>query len=102
MRLELLHGLTEALRSDAEGALNKADFVPDPFLILPECRLALLERPHHLEALEGGVGSPQRLEAQSRLDQALQLAVVGPNDGVEVLDLAVLRVLAGDPPSSGR
>lgn len=55
------------------------------------------ERAHDLEALDRGVGRPERLEAPDRPDELLQLAVVGLNDIVQLLGLpvdGVLRALA--------
>ena len=61
--------------------------------VAEEGALALLEGAHDLEALDGGVGGPQRLKAQSWTYEAFQLAVISLNDVGEVLGLAVLRVL---------
>ena len=52
----------------------------------------LRRAPHHLEALDRGVGRLQRLEPAHRPDQLLELAVVGLDDVVEVLHLPVSRL----------
>ncbi len=51
-----------------EGRLGSAAHGLDPQL-----ELALPEHPHHLEPLDRRVGCLHRLEAERRLDQALQL-----------------------------
>jgi hypothetical protein len=56
-------------------------------------RLALAERTHHLEALDRCVGRLHRLETAHRPNQLLELAVVGLDDVVQILDLAVLCIL---------
>ena len=58
----------------------------------PRGELALLEHPHHLEALDRRIGRLHRLEAECRLDQALQLAVITFEAVVEILHLSVLGV----------
>jgi hypothetical protein len=53
-------------------------------------RLALVERTHHLKALDRRVGRLHRFETAHRPNQLLELAVVGFDDVVQILDLPVL------------
>ena len=63
---------------DAEQAVDEAGLRPAPDGIEPEVERALFEHTHYLKALEGGLGRSHRLKAEEgRLNQALQLAVIG-------------------------
>jgi hypothetical protein len=57
--------------TEAEGALDNAGFAADVARDVEGSRLPFSERAHHLEALDRGVGRPQRLEAPDRPDQLL-------------------------------
>ena len=56
-------------------------------------RLTFAERTHRLKALDRRVGCLHRFETAHRPNQLLQLAVVGLDDVVQILDLPVLCVL---------
>ena len=51
-----------------------------------------MQRTHHLETLDRGIGRLQHLEAPDRPGQLLQLAVVGFDDVVQVFDLPMQRL----------
>lgn len=51
--------------------------------------LPLAQRPHHLEALDRGIGRLHRLEPTPRTDELLELAVIRLDDVVQVFDLAM-------------
>ena len=55
----------------------------------PWSELALLEHPHHLEALDRRIGRLHRLEAERGFDQPLQFPVVALQPVVEILHLSV-------------
>ena len=95
--LEPRHNHGQRARSDPEGALNELRFADDAAFESERPSLALAPCPHHLEALDPGVGRLQRLESAYRPDQLFELAVVGFDHFVEVFHLAVPRVWRASP-----
>ena len=89
---EKVDRLGQSGEAKVEGALDDAGLASDVAREVEGCGLPFPERAHHLETLDRRVGRLQRLEASDRPDQLLQLAVVGLNDVVQVLDLSVLRL----------
>ena len=81
------HRLAHRLRPDAEGAFDKTRFAPDAGLELEGLGPLLPEGAHRLEALYRGAGRLHWLESKGRPDQALELAMVGLDDVVEVFHL---------------
>ena len=62
---------------DTEGALDHAFFANRVAGQVEGAALASSQGTHHLETLDCGVGRPHRLETPDRLDQLLELAVIG-------------------------
>jgi hypothetical protein len=78
---------------DAEQPVDEGRLGPAAHGLDPQPELAFLEHPHHLEALDRRVGRLHRLEAERRLDQALQFPVVALQPIVEILHLPVLGLI---------
>ena len=85
-----LDGLGQRAWTEAEGALDQACLANDVARGVEDRRLTLAERMHHFEALDRRVGRLDRLETAHRPNQLLELAVVGLDDVVQILDLPVL------------
>ncbi len=84
-----LDGLRERAGSEPERTLDEACLATDVAGDIKGSGLSLAQRAHHLEALDRGVGCFQRLEAANRTNQLLQLAMVGLQPVVQVLDLSM-------------
>ena len=78
-------------RPGPEGAFDKTRSAPDAGLKPEGFGLFLLERAHCLEAPDRGAGRLHGLEAKGRPDQALESAMAGLDDVVEVFHLPVIR-----------
>jgi hypothetical protein len=90
--VEKLDHFGQGRGAEAEGALDDAG-LPENIADDVEGRcLCLAERAHHLEAFDRRVGRLERFEASDRLDQLLELAMIGLDNVVEVFDLPVLRI----------
>ena len=90
---ELLTDELDSLRkragSEPERTLHQAGFATDVAGDVERSGLPFAQRAHHFEALDRGVCCFQRLEAANRANQLLQLAMVGLQPVVQVLDLSV-------------
>ncbi len=82
---------------DTEGAFDHAFFANRVAGQVEGAALAFSQGAHHLETLDCGVGRPHRLETPDRLDQLLELAVIGLDHIIQILDLAVFHVLRKPP-----
>ena len=85
-------GFGQRACAEAESALDQARLATDVAREVEDCRLTFAEGTHHLETLDRRVGRLHRLETAHRPNQLLELAVVGLDDVVQILDLTVLRV----------
>ncbi|GHK58169.1 hypothetical protein KPZU09_79050 [Klebsiella pneumoniae] len=80
----------------AEGpmpkALHKAHLAPDAGLQAPGASLSFAQGSHDFESLDRGIGRGDRFETAHRLDQYLELSVIGLDHVIEILHLPVGRL----------
>jgi hypothetical protein len=87
-----LDGFAQRAGAETAGALDQARLANDVTRKVEDRRLAFAQRTHHLKALDRRGGRLHRFETAHRPDQLLELAVVGLDDVVQILDLSVLCV----------
>jgi len=85
--------LRSARTGRGRGALDQTRLANDVAREVEDRRLTLAQRTHHLKALDRRIGRLHRFETPHRPDQLLELAMVGLDDVVQILDLPVLGVL---------
>ena len=86
-------GLCERTRTEAESAFHDTRLAADVLGKVEDRRLTFSQRTHYFKSRDGRVGGLQRLETSHRADQLLQLAMIGFDDVVQILDLSMHRVL---------
>ncbi len=83
----------ECTGTDSESSFDDASLAADVLSKVEDCGLALAERTHHFKTHDRRVGRLQYLEASHWTDELLQLAMIGLDDIVEVLNLSMHRFL---------
>ncbi len=78
---------------NAKSSLHKAHLAPDAGLQAPGASLSFAQGSHDFESLDRGIGRGDRFETAHRLDQYLELSVIGLDHVVEKLHLPVGRLL---------
>jgi len=87
------HGLCHDARSNAEDTFDHALFTDGVAGQVEGQGLPFSQGAHDLKSLDRGIGRFHRLKPAHRFDQLFQIAVVGFDDVVEILDLPVLNIL---------
>src|SRR3546814_10935239 len=78
MVVEHAHGLRQRRGPNAKSSLHKAHLAPDAGLQAPGASLSFAQGSHDFESLDRGIGRGERFETAHRLDQYLELSVIGP------------------------
>src|SRR3546814_10660865 len=92
MVVEHAHGLRQRRGPNAKSSLHKAHLAPDAGLQAPGASLSFAQGSHDFESLDRGIGRRDRFETAHRLDQYLELSVIGLDHVVEILHLPVGRL----------
>src|SRR3546814_13668503 len=71
---------------------HKAHLAPDAGLQAPGASLSFARGSHDFESLDRGIGRGDRFETAHRLDQYLELSVIGLDHVIEILHLPVGRL----------
>jgi hypothetical protein len=79
----------------SEELVHKPDFACHAALC--QAAMATADHPHHLNAFEGCVGGFHPLEATRRPDHALERAMTGLDDIVEIFRCPVLDIFRQQP-----
>src|SRR3546814_2541213 len=87
-----LHGLRQRRGPNAKSSLHKAHLAPDAGLQAPGASLSFAQGSHDFESLDRGIGRGDRFETAHRLDQYLELSVIGLDHVIEILHLPVGRL----------
>src|SRR3546814_12876208 len=77
MVVEHAHGLRQRRGPNAKSSLHKAHLAPDAGLQAPGASLSFAQGSHDFDYLDRGIGSGGRFETAHRLDQYLELSVIG-------------------------
>src|SRR3546814_5902423 len=77
MVVEHAHGLRQRRGPNAKSSLHKAHLAPDAGLQAPGASLSFAQGSHDFESLDRGIGRGDRFETAHRLDQYLELSVIG-------------------------
>src|SRR3546814_4890458 len=77
---------------NAKSSLHKAHLAPDAELQAPGASLSFAQCSHDFESLDRGIGRGDRFETAHRLDQYLELSVIGLDHVIEILHLPVGRL----------
>src|SRR3546814_20543738 len=91
MVVEHAHGLRQRRGPNAKSSLHKAHLAPDAGLQAPGASLSFAQGSHDFESLDRGIGSGARFETAHRLDQYLELSVIGLDHVIEIPYLPVGR-----------
>src|SRR5690625_6490865 len=91
MVVEHAHGLRQRRGPNAKSSLHKAHLAPDAGLQAPGASLSFAQGSHDFESLDRGIGRGDRFETAHRLDQYLELSVIGLDHVIEILHLPVGR-----------
>ncbi len=91
MVVEHAHGLRQRRGPNAKSSLHKAHLAPDAGLQAPG-EPVLAQGSHDFESLDRGIGRGDRFETAHRLDQYLELSVIGLDHVIEILHLPVGRL----------
>ncbi len=97
MVVEHAHGLRQRRGPNAKSSLHKAHLAPDAGLQAPGS-LPFAQGSHDFESLDRGIGRGDRFETAGivetahRLDQYLELSVIGLDHVIEILHLPVGRL----------
>src|SRR3546814_1826121 len=91
MVVEHAHGLRQRREPNAKSSLHKAHLAPDAGLQAPGASLSFAQGSHDFESLDRGIGRGDRFETAHRLDQYLELSVIGLDHVIEILHLPVGR-----------
>src|SRR3546814_17718609 len=78
MVVEHAHGLRQRRGPNAKSSLHKAHLAPDAGLQAPGASLSFAQGSPDFESLDRGIGRGGRFETAHRLDQYLELSVIGP------------------------
>src|SRR3546814_12892655 len=89
MVVEHAHGLRQRRGPNAKSSLHKAHLAPDAGLQAPGASLSFAQGSHDFESLDRGIGRGDRFETAHRLDQYLELSVIGLDHVIEILHLPV-------------
>src|SRR3546814_8466716 len=92
MVVEHAHGLRQRRGPNAKSSLHKAHLAPDAGLQAPGASLSFAQGSHDFESLDRGIGRGDRFETAHRLDQYLELSVIGLDPVIEILHLPVGRL----------
>src|SRR3546814_12020016 len=92
MVVEHAHGLRQRRGPNAKSSLHKAHLSPDAALHAPGASLSFAQGSHDFESLDRGIGRGARFETAHRLDQYLELFVVGSAPAFEIFHLPVGRL----------
>src|SRR3546814_472221 len=92
MVVEHAHGLRQRRGPNAKSSLHKAPLAPDAGLRAPGASLSFAQGSHDFESLDRGIGRGDRFETAHRLDQYLELSVIGLDHVIEILHLPVGRL----------
>src|SRR3546814_16434491 len=87
MVVEHAHGLRQRRGPNAKSSLHKAHLAPDAGLQAPGASLSFAQGSHDFESLDRGIGRGDRFETAHRLDQYLELSVIGLDPVIEILHL---------------
>src|SRR3546814_7079932 len=85
-------GLRQRRGPNAKSSLHKAHLAPDAGLQAPGASLSFAQGSHDFESLDRGIGRGDRFETAHRLDQYLELSVIGLDHVIEILHLPVGRL----------
>src|SRR3546814_8711234 len=80
MVVEHAHGLRQRRGPNAKSSLHKAHLAPDAGLQAPGASLSFAQGSHDFESLDRGIGRGDRFETAHRLDQYLELSVIGRSE----------------------
>src|SRR3546814_6064574 len=83
------HGLRQRRGPNAKSSLHKAHLASDAGLQAPGASLSFAQGSHDFESLDRGIGRGDRFETAHRLDQYLELSVIGLDHVIELLNLPV-------------
>src|SRR3546814_6042190 len=92
MVVEHDHVLRQRRGPNAKSSLHKAHLAPDAGLQAPGASLSFAQGSHDFESLVRGIGRGDRFETAHRLDQYLELSVIGLDHVIEILKLPVGRL----------
>ena len=92
MVLEHGHRLYQSAGADAERSFNDSSLTKDVIREVENASLPLAQSTHDLKALDCRVVGFQRFETTHKPDQLFQLAVIGLDFIVQILELAMLGV----------
>ncbi len=84
MVVEHAHGLRQRRGPNAKSSLHKAHLAPDAGLQAPGASLSFAQGSHDFESLDRGIGRGDRFETAHRLDQYLELSVIGLDHVIEI------------------
>src|SRR3546814_6635685 len=85
MVVEHAYGLRQRRGPNAKSSLHKAHLAPDAGLQAPGASLSFAQGSHDFESLDRGIGHGDRFETAHRLDQYLELSVIGLDHVIEIL-----------------
>src|SRR3546814_4888412 len=85
----LFRSLRQRRGPNAKSSLHKAHLAPDAGLQAPGASLSFAQGSHDFESLDRGIGRGDRFETAYRLDQYLELSVIGLDHVIEILHLPV-------------
>jgi hypothetical protein len=103
MVVEHAHGLRQRRGPNAKSSLHKAHLAPDAGLQAPGASLSFAQGSHDFESLDRGIGRGDRFETAHRLDQYLELSVIGLDHVIGVITRkCVLRTLRENGPGTSR
>src|SRR3546814_2855338 len=94
-------GLRQRRGPNAKRSLHKAHLATDAGLQAPGASLSFAQGSHDFESLDRGIGRGDRFETAHRLDQYLELSVIGLDHVIEILHLPVGRLPVQDRKSVG-
>src|SRR3546814_19688653 len=92
MVVEHAHGLRQRRGPNAKSSLHKAHLAPDAGLQAPGASLSFAQGSHDFESLDRGIGRGDRFETAHRLDQYLEISVIGLDHVIEILAMPVGRL----------
>src|SRR3546814_14665473 len=95
MVVEHAHGLRQRRGPNAKSSLHKAHLAPDAGLQAPGASLSFAQGSHDFESLDRGIGRGDRFETAHRLDQYLELSVIGLDPVIEKIGRSSCRERVG-------
>src|SRR3546814_12882814 len=87
MLVEHAQCLRQLRGPNSKSSLHKAHLAPDAGLQAPGASLSFAQGSHDFESLDRGIGRGDRFETAHRLDQYLELSVIGLDHVIEILHL---------------